>query len=101
MQQAKHADANSIERIILSEGELAWRAYYAAKKATASDHGFSGKAKLTRLLNDLTIQPVEYQYAFAKQLALVTARDTIQSMESDGGNDSRKCPKRRCTHSIQ
>ncbi|KAI0435569.1 hypothetical protein F4803DRAFT_309017 [Xylaria telfairii] len=95
LQQAKHADANSIERIILDEGELAWRAYYAAKKATRSDHGFSGKAKLTLLLNDLTIQPVEYQYAFAKQLSLATARDTIQSMENDGGNDSKKCPKRR------
>ncbi|KAI0187375.1 hypothetical protein F4808DRAFT_85863 [Astrocystis sublimbata] len=97
LQQAKQADTDSIQRIILDESELAWRAYYAATKATGSNHGFAGKAKLTRLLDDLNNQSIEYQHGFAQQLALVTASDAIQSMESDGGNDSRKCPKRRTT----
>ncbi|KAI0907698.1 hypothetical protein F4823DRAFT_641102 [Ustulina deusta] len=82
LQQAKHANSDSIQRIILDKSELAWRAYYAATKATGSNHGFAGKAKLTRLLDDLNNQSIEYQHAFAKQLALVIASDAIQSMES-------------------
>lgn len=93
LQRAKQADENSTQRILLDESEPAWRAYYAASKAIESNHGFSGKAELIRLLNDLSAQPIEGQRAFAEQLALV--------MESEEVNGSRQGAKRRRTYSIQ
>ncbi|KAI0912493.1 hypothetical protein F4823DRAFT_622787 [Ustulina deusta] len=89
LQTAKQADENSTQRIILDRSELAWRAYYAVSKATESDHGFSGKADLIRLLNDLRAQSVERQRTFAEQLA-----SAIGSEEVYG---SRQSAKRRRT----
>ncbi|RYP59464.1 hypothetical protein DL771_010891 [Monosporascus sp. 5C6A] len=95
LQVAKEADPSSTPRIILDESELAWRAYFSAKKATELQRGFIGKANLTRLLNDLSTQPIEEQRAFARQLARAVEDDTGRSMESDdgpGGGDSAVAP---------
>ncbi|KAI0388295.1 hypothetical protein F5Y17DRAFT_242214 [Xylariaceae sp. FL0594] len=89
LQRVSQADENSLQRIILGRSELAWRAYYAASKAAESDHGFSGKAELIRLLNDLRAQPVDHQRAFAEQLTC--------AMGSEEVDMSRQNAKRRRT----
>ncbi|KAF1975430.1 hypothetical protein BU23DRAFT_579088 [Bimuria novae-zelandiae CBS 107.79] len=95
LQAAKQADANSTPGIILGESETAWRAYYAAKKATESQHGFSGKAEFARLLNSLSTQSIELQRAFARELALAMESDASQPIEGDGDSGVRKSAKRR------
>ncbi|KAH7111046.1 hypothetical protein B0J11DRAFT_198741 [Dendryphion nanum] len=86
--EAKQEDANSTQKVILDESEPAWRAYYAAKKAAESQHGFSGKAELTRLLVSLNTEPVECRRTFAKQLAAAMERATPQSREGNRNNSS-------------
>ncbi|KAF2257940.1 hypothetical protein CC78DRAFT_527107 [Lojkania enalia] len=97
LEEAKQANANSTQRIILGESELAWRAYYAAKKATDSQHGFSGRAEFARLLDGLSTQSIEQQRAFAKELILAIESDALQLPEDDGGTGARKGTKRRRT----
>jgi hypothetical protein len=99
--EAKQADAKSTQRIILDTSELAWRAFFAAKKAAESQHGFTGKAELARLLNNLSNQSVEHQQAFAKQLALALAMDsdTLQPTNCNEDVRVRTGAKRRCMYS--
>lgn len=94
-QQLAKADANSTQGIILSESELAWRAYYAAKKATESQHGFAGKAVLIRLFDSLDSQSIEEQRAFAKKFALAMENEASQTTESNGVTCTAKRAKRR------
>lgn len=92
LQQAKQADVNSLEKIILDCSEPAWRAYHTAKKATKSTHGFKGQAELSRLFIELSSQPIEQQRTFAQQLAFAMQRDDVESGEAGNG------PKRRRTY---
>jgi hypothetical protein len=86
LQKAKQAPENSISRILSDRSESAWRAYFSADKASRSNHGFSGKANLTRLLDGLSGQPPASQRVFADQLA--------SRMESEV-NASAPSPKKR------
>ncbi|KAH8755394.1 hypothetical protein F5883DRAFT_687053, partial [Diaporthe sp. PMI_573] len=109
LEQAKQADENSLERIILkqNQGDTVWRAFYAAKKATQLKHGFTGQAKLAQLLNELSAQPIEAQRAFAEQLAAamesgdqtLVESSTLPPVQSNGVSDRRNGAKRRRTHS--
>ncbi|KAH8761578.1 hypothetical protein F5883DRAFT_678217, partial [Diaporthe sp. PMI_573] len=79
----------ALSRILLDRSESAWRAYFSADKAARSDHGFTGKANLTRLLDELTSQPSASQRVFADQLA--------SRMESEVGASAPISKKRRIT----
>ncbi|RSL52783.1 hypothetical protein CEP51_014996 [Fusarium floridanum] len=93
LQKARQANETSLERILQKESALAWRAYYAVNKQTQHQRGFSGKAELIRLLDDLRSNSIEQQCAFAKQLAL--------AMETEEVNGSRQGAKRPRTTTIQ
>lgn len=93
LQEARQASETSLERILQDESESAWRAYYAARKPTEQQRGFSGKAELIRLLDDLRTNSIEQQRAFAKQLAL--------AMETEEVNGSRQGAKRRRKYSTR
>ncbi|KAH8704293.1 hypothetical protein GQ44DRAFT_716923 [Phaeosphaeriaceae sp. PMI808] len=97
LQEAKQTNLNSTQQIILRESESAWRAYYAAKKATESQHGFSGKVEFARLLDGLSAQSIEQQRAFAKELALAMESDDLQPIEGDENTGLRNGAKRRRT----
>ena len=94
---AKQADLNSTQRIIVDKSELALRAYLNAKRAIESKHGFAGQADLARLLRSLSTQPIEQQHAFAADLALAIESEVPQSTESDGSNNIGKRTKRSRT----
>ncbi|RMZ87181.1 hypothetical protein DV736_g5593, partial [Chaetothyriales sp. CBS 134916] len=97
LQEAKKADVNSTQRIILCESESAWRAYYAAKKAIESQHGFSGQVEFACLLDNLSTQSIEQQRAFAKELALEIESDDLQLIEGNGNTGWGNGAKRRRT----
>ncbi|KDN63202.1 hypothetical protein CSUB01_09935 [Colletotrichum sublineola] len=84
---AKEAGTTSTERILVDRNESVWLAYYAAKKKAASQHGFTGQAKLKGLLNTLEHEPAESKRAFARQLA--------SAMEAEDVDDVTRAAKRR------
>lgn len=50
---AQNADKDSLERIIVEQSELAWRAFYSAKKRKEAAETFRGKAKLRSTFDQL------------------------------------------------
>ncbi|KAF1972833.1 hypothetical protein BU23DRAFT_143847 [Bimuria novae-zelandiae CBS 107.79] len=87
----------SIEELLLGQSELAWRAYFAAKKAAKSTHRRIGQAELARLLDVLENQPINEQSAFAQELALRMHSTISQFVEGNGHTSVRTGAKRRCT----
>ncbi|KAL2276410.1 hypothetical protein FJTKL_00924 [Diaporthe vaccinii] len=83
LQQARQADENSTTRIVFDRSEAAWRAYFSADKAAKSSGHFADKAKLKRLLCELSSQPRASQCVFADQLA--------SAMESEGNASAPTC----------
>ncbi|KAK0368210.1 hypothetical protein CLIM01_14433 [Colletotrichum limetticola] len=93
LRSAAESNENSIEKIILETSEPAWRAYYTATKGLKSDHGFSGKAKMKELVDDLSRQPIDEQRDFATQLAL-------HITEGGGNIDSHGAKRRRMCYTL-
>jgi hypothetical protein len=99
LQEMMDGDVNSMQRIIHDVSENAWVAYCAAKKATMSEHGFSGKAELARALDNLNPKSTDDQRIFAEELAY--AIEAIQTTGKDRSTTSKdKSSKRRRTHSL-
>jgi hypothetical protein len=100
LSKVKQDSATSTQRIILDASELAWRAFFAAKKAADSNHGFRGQAELIRLLNILSTQSTEDQQDFAQQLAHTMEGAALQSTNPVEDTRPRSGAKRRCMYSL-
>jgi hypothetical protein len=96
LEKAKSADATFTDRIIVDESEQAWGAFYVARKAAQSQHGFKGKTELLRLFTTLSTQSIEERQKFAKGLAAQFSSETRQSMEVSGDERPEPARKRHC-----
>tara|TARA_R110002003_G_scaffold410_1_gene19555 strand:- start:3090 stop:3446 length:357 start_codon:yes stop_codon:yes gene_type:complete len=67
LDEAKAADTTATEKLVVDESEVAWHAFYVAKKDAQSSHGFEGQAELAATLST---QSLEQRRSFAQQLAM-------------------------------
>ena len=88
LEEARLADEDSLDKILLTKSEAAWCVYYAARKSERQCHGYAGKAKLIGSLNNIASQPVTVRHSFATQLA--AAMDAEHVDASTAGNKRRR-----------
>lgn len=96
LQQAKQADADSVDRIIVDESESAYTQFYAAKKGAESGHGFAGQARLKSFFANFQNASVEQRRTFAKYLMSLD-KNVVRAMD----NASARGTKRSCTYYLR
>ncbi|KPA36570.1 hypothetical protein FLAG1_10654 [Fusarium langsethiae] len=65
---ARNADKDSLDRIIVDQSESAWRAFYSAKKKTGGKETFRRQAKSRKYLDHLIAESPDNQKRFAELL---------------------------------
>lgn len=100
LESAKHADPECLETIILNKSESVWLAYYVAKRAADSQHGFTDQKVIQRQFDQLSKQSIDEQQAFATQLHSAITNDSSHVMGSIAGNEPTTGTEQRCEYTL-